>query len=209
MSDESLNLDKGIALTSHEVITLLSLDVSDAVGRARRILKLSGNHETAETVLAGMSTLYVRDLVKIHAGVAAPTNQGRDVARIFAESTRWAQVTVSDDEVTDQLWICESPLGKLLLQKDVLGIFATRRIVTDNIVDTALEHAKQAFAADGSRSLTITVWDGDEPTEVSAAKRDAVFSVAPQGRSEASIVHDSLDSAASALASALSGANQA
>lgn len=207
MSDDVLNLDKGIALTSHEVITLLSLDVSDSLTRARRILKLSGNHETAETVLAGMSTLHVRGLVRIHAGVVAPTNQGRDVARIFAESTRWVRVTVSDDEVTNQVWIVASPLGNLLMQKDVLGIFATKRIVTDNIVDAAIERAKEAFAADGSRSLTITVWDGDDATEVSAAKRDAVFSVAPTGRGEASVVHESLDSAATALAAALATAD--
>lgn len=204
MTTGLLNLDEGIALTSHEVITLLSLDVSDVLKRARSILKLSGNHETAETVLAGMSTLHVRGLVRIHAGVAAPTNQGRDLARIFAESTRWAQVTISDYEITDQLWLCESPLGNLCLRKDVLGIFDTKRIAFDDIIESALEHARQAFEAEGSRSLTITVWDGDEPTEVSAAKRDAVFTVAPEGRTEAGVLHESLASATTALSTALS-----
>lgn len=196
---------ESISLTSHEVITLLSLNENDASARAKRVLKLSANQETAETVLAGISTLHVRGLAKIHLGVVAPTGAGKDLARILTNGTSWATINAESGGVTHTRWITTTGEESLRLTRADLGVFLIESAQTgvDVIEQASLVAQESLLSADGVQ-VTVTITDPEGQKDASVVRAADVYRVASGADAiEAGAAIDSIETALRSLEATL------
>jgi hypothetical protein len=99
-------------MTSHEILALLAFEPGAGTALTRRVLGLAELDDDHELVRAGIGTLNVRDTAQVNGEEVTLLAEAKILARIFATSSEWFDVTRIGSASVSPSYLVDSPAGR-------------------------------------------------------------------------------------------------
>lgn len=102
-------------MTSHEILALLAFDPGAGTALTRRVLGLAELADDHDLVRAGIGTLNIRDTAEVKGEEVALLAEAKILARIFATSSEWFDVTRIGSATVSPSYLVDSPAGRVAI----------------------------------------------------------------------------------------------
>lgn len=102
----------GYRMTSHEILALLAFEPGAGTALTRRVLGLAELADDHDLVRAGIGTLNIRNTVEISGEEVTLLAEAKILARIFATSSEWFDITRIGPAAVSPSYVVGSPAGR-------------------------------------------------------------------------------------------------
>ncbi|WP_150117176.1 hypothetical protein [Arthrobacter sp. ERGS1:01] len=136
-----------VALTAHEILTLLSLNIGPSATASRELFRLPDRADDAELMEMGMSTLLVRGLGVLEDEEFSPSGPAFGIAASLTTAVEWIELGIVAGPATHAYFLVGSPAGNLVVSVDRLSIFGFRPLNDSTpLLEQAISLTRNALA---------------------------------------------------------------
>lgn len=136
------------AITGHELLYILESAAGGGVDRARDLLNLPPKEDSHPWLGAGLSSLYVRQLVKVANDTVELVGAAALVGLVITSDANWIELAFVSESATDAALLVRFDDIALLFSPRLFGTFDVRA-VSPELSDQALAKVVFGFLLDG------------------------------------------------------------
>ncbi|MFC9332623.1 hypothetical protein [Arthrobacter sp. NPDC057009] len=153
MMTDSATPSAAYRMTSHEILALLAFEPGAGTALTRRVLGLAELADDHDLVRAGIGTLNIRDTVEVQGEEVALLAEAKILARIFATSSTWFDITRIGSAAFSPSYLVDSPAGRAAIFLRPLSEYLCLPLRDDvdllDFVQTTVDGAVAAISEEG------------------------------------------------------------
>ncbi|MGA7204833.1 MAG: hypothetical protein WBX27_09415 [Specibacter sp.] len=147
-----------MALTAHEVLTLLSLNLGASATTTRELFRLPDRSSDEELMEMGLSTLLVRGLGALDGEDFTPAGPAFGIAASLTTAVEWLELGIVAGDANYAYFLVGSPAGNLVVSVDRLSIYQFRPLAeTTSLLDQAVALTRNALTDPASPKPAVVV----------------------------------------------------